>query len=43
MTPRPQRWHDDPLVGTVNCDGGRNPEICLGNGDWHPLGDRQDD
>jgi hypothetical protein len=22
-----QRWHDDPPIGTVNLDGGRNPEI----------------
>ena len=35
-----QRWRDDPPVGTVNYDGGRNPEIYLGNGEWQPLDDR---
>jgi hypothetical protein len=28
---------DDPPIGTVNLDGGRNPEIYLGNGEWQPL------
>jgi hypothetical protein len=32
-----QRWRDDPPVGNVNYDGGRNPEIYLGNGEWQPL------
>ena len=32
-----QRWFDDPPVGTVNLDGGRNPEIYIGNGAWWPL------
>ena len=32
-----QRWHDDPPAGTINRDGGRHPEIYLGNGDWQPL------
>ena len=32
-----QRWFDDPPVGTINFDGGRNPEIYLGNGEWQPL------
>jgi hypothetical protein len=27
---------DDPPVGTINVDGGRNPEICMGNGKWQP-------
>jgi hypothetical protein len=27
----------DPPVGTVNLDGGRNPEIYVGNGEWQPL------
>ena len=31
-----QRWCDDPPVGTVNLDGGRNPEIYVGNGEWQP-------
>ena len=25
-----QRWHDDPPIGTINLDGGRNPEIYSG-------------
>ena len=33
-----QRWFDDPRVGTINYDGGRNPQIYLGNGEWQPLG-----
>jgi hypothetical protein len=24
-------------VGTINLDGGRNPEIYRGNGEWTPL------
>lgn len=32
-----QRWFDDPPVGTINNDGGRNPEIHVGNGEWQPL------
>ena len=28
------RWYDDPPIGTINVDGGRNPEIYLGNCDW---------
>ena len=32
-----QRWFDDPPVGTINYDGGRNSEIYLGNGEWQPL------
>jgi hypothetical protein len=32
-----QRWSDDPPVGTINLDGGRNPEIYLGNGEWQPV------
>ena len=32
-----QRWFDDPPIGTINFDGGRNPEIYLGNGEWQPL------
>jgi hypothetical protein len=28
-----------PPVGTVNLDGGRNPEIYVGNGEWQPLDD----
>jgi hypothetical protein len=32
-----QRWFDDPPVGTINLDGGRNPEIHTGNGEWQPL------
>ena len=31
-----QRWFDDPPVGTINFDGGRNPEIYIGNGEWQP-------
>ena len=29
-----RRWFDDPPVGTINFDGGRNPEIHVGNGEW---------
>ena len=32
-----QRWFEDPPFGTINYDGGRNPEIYLGNGDWVPY------
>lgn len=32
-----QRWFDDSPVGTINFDGGRNPEIYVGNGEWQPL------
>ena len=32
-----QRWFDDPPIGTINYDGGRNPEIHIGNGEWQPL------
>jgi hypothetical protein len=32
-----QRWYDDPPIGTINLDGGRNPEIYIGNGEWQPL------
>jgi hypothetical protein len=32
-----RRWRDDPPVGTINFDGGRNPEIYAGNGDWQRL------
>jgi hypothetical protein len=32
-----RRWYDDPPIGTINFDGGRNPEIYVGNGDWQPL------
>ena len=32
-----RRWRDDPPVGTVNYDGGRNPEVYMGNGEWQPL------
>ena len=38
-----QRWYDDPPIGTVNLDGGRNPEIYLGNGEWQPLREGQFD
>jgi hypothetical protein len=31
-----QRWYDNPPVGTINDDGGRNPEIYVGNGGWQP-------
>ena len=34
-----QRWRDDPPIGTINYDGGQNPEIYLGNGEWQPLGE----
>ena len=34
-----QRWHDDPPIGTINYDGGSNPEIYMGDGDWQPLAD----
>jgi hypothetical protein len=38
---RPYKWsrrlYDDPPVGTINYDGGRNPEIHIGNGEWQPL------
>ena len=34
---RSRRWYDDPPIGTINYDGGRNPEIYLGNGEWQPL------
>jgi len=27
----------NPPVGTINLDGGRNPEIYVGNGEWVPL------
>ncbi len=36
-----QRWCDNPPVDTINLDGGRNPEIYVGNGEWQPL-DRAD-
>ena len=32
-----QRWFDDPPPGTINLDGGRNPEIYMGDGNWQPL------
>jgi hypothetical protein len=32
-----QRWFDDPPIGTINYDGGRNPEIHIGSGEWQPL------
>ena len=32
-----QRWFDDPPIGAINYDGGRNPEIHIGNGEWQPL------
>lgn len=32
-----QRWSEDPPIGTIKYDGGRNPEIYVGNGDWQPL------
>ena len=32
-----QRWFDDPPIGTINFDGGRSPEIYVGNGEWQPL------
>jgi len=32
-----QRWFDNPPIGTINLDGGRNPEIYIGNGEWKPL------
>jgi hypothetical protein len=32
-----RRWCDDPPIGTINFDGGRNPEIYVGNGEWQPL------
>ena len=32
-----RRWFDDPPVGTINYDGGCDPEIYVGNGDWQPL------
>ena len=35
-----QRWFEDPPIGTVNLDGGRNPEIHLGNGNWQPLDEK---
>ena len=31
-----QRWFDDPPIGTINYDGGRHPEIYMGNGEWQP-------
>jgi hypothetical protein len=34
-----QRWFDDPPIGTINLDGGRNPEIYIGDGEWRPLAD----
>ena len=34
-----RRWCEDPPVGTINLDGGRNPEIHIGNGEWQPLDD----
>ena len=35
-----RRWFDDPPVGTINYDGGHNPEIYVGNGDWQPIDNR---
>ena len=35
-----QRWYDDPPVGTINFDGGRNPEIYVGNGEWQRLAEK---
>ena len=32
-----RRWYDDPPVDTINYDGGRNPEIHVGSGEWQPL------
>jgi hypothetical protein len=32
-----QRWYDDPPIGTINYDGGRNPEVYADNGKWTPL------
>jgi hypothetical protein len=29
-----RRWYDDPPIGTINFDGGHNPEIYVGNGEW---------
>ena len=37
---RSRRWYDDPPIGTINYDGGRNPEIYVGNGECQPLDDR---
>jgi hypothetical protein len=34
-----QRWCDNLPVGTVNLDGGRNPEINVGDGEWQPVDD----
>jgi hypothetical protein len=36
-----QRWFDDPPIGTINFDGGRNPEVYMGNGEWQPLDDAE--
>jgi hypothetical protein len=32
-----QRWFDDPPVGTINYDAGRDREIHTGDGNWQPL------
>ena len=36
-----RRWFDDAPLGTINLDGGQNPEIYLGNGDWQPFADAE--
>jgi hypothetical protein len=32
-----QRWYENPPVGTINFDGGCNPEVYVGEGQWQPL------
>jgi hypothetical protein len=46
--PRPTHiWHARSVgahpIGTINFDGGRNPEIHVGNGEWQPLLARAND